>query len=66
MNICYAGLDALAKRGDPKLMDGDLPAMSDQKDVVRNTAAGAVIKLSGVADAVKRPKPARPAPKKKG
>jgi HEAT repeat protein len=41
-----AALDAIAKRGDPKLLSGIVPLMFDEKDVVRYNAAAAVIKLS--------------------
>ena len=41
-----AALEAIAKRGDPQLLDGILPAMKDDNNSVRFTAAAAVIRLS--------------------
>ena len=48
-----AALDAIAKRGDAKLLKAAVPAMEDDKDIVMYTAAAAVIELSG------RPNPPR-------
>ena len=50
-----AALEAIAKRGDPQLLDGILPAMNDENNSVRFTAAAAVIHLSKLA-AAKTPK----------
>jgi HEAT repeat protein len=44
-----ATLEAIAKRGDPKLLDGIAPAMKDDNTSVRCTAAAAVIRLSTLA-----------------
>jgi HEAT repeat protein len=44
-----AALEAIAKRGDPQLLDGILPAMMDENNSVRCTAAAAVIRLSTIA-----------------
>ena len=49
-----AALEAIAKRGDPQLLDGIIPAMADDNTAVRCTAAAAVIRLSTLADAKKR------------
>jgi HEAT repeat protein len=46
-----AALEAIAKRGDPQLLDGILPAMKDDNTSVRCTAAAAVIRLSALAAA---------------
>ena len=56
-----AALEAIAKRGDPQLIDGILPAMNDENNSVRFTAAAAVIHLSTLATA----KTAREAKEKK-
>ncbi len=44
-----AALEAIAKRGDPQLLDGILTAMTDDNTSVRCTAAAAVIRLSTLA-----------------
>jgi HEAT repeat protein len=44
-----AALEAIAKRGDPQLLDGITPAMMDDNTSVRCTAAAAVIRLSALA-----------------
>lgn len=44
-----AALDALAQRGDRRLVPKIEPAMDDQRDAVRYTAAAAVVRLSGPA-----------------
>jgi HEAT repeat protein len=44
-----AALEALARRGDPRLLDDVLPAMRDDNTAVRCTAAAAVIRLSTIA-----------------
>lgn len=46
-----AALEAIAKRGDPQLLDGIFPAMMDNNTSVRCTAAAAVIRLSTLASA---------------
>src|SRR3982074_2823957 len=56
-----AALEAIAKRGDPQLLDGISPAMNDENNSVRFTAAAAVIHLSTLASA----KTAREAKEKK-
>jgi HEAT repeat protein len=43
-----AALEAIAKRRDPGLMEKIVPAMDDNKEVVRYTAAAAVISLSAI------------------
>jgi len=45
-----AALEAIAKRGDPQLIDGIAPAMLDDNTSVRLTAAAAVVRLSTIAD----------------
>ncbi len=51
-----AALDAIAKRGDPQLLNGIVPAMSDENEAVRCTAAAAVIRLTTVAAPTARKK----------
>ena len=51
-----AALEAIAKRGDPKLLDGVVPVLMDDNTSVRCTAAAAVIRLSTLA-AASRKKP---------
>jgi hypothetical protein len=41
-------LDAIAERGNPSLLEEIVPAMSDHKDLLRDIAAAAVIRLSTV------------------
>ena len=45
-----AALEAIAKRGDPKLLDSIVPAMMDDNTSVRCTAAAAVIRLSTITE----------------
>jgi hypothetical protein len=45
-----SALLAIAKRGDPQLLDAIVPALSDKNGVVRCTAAAAVIRLTTVAE----------------
>ena len=45
-----SALLAIAKRGDPRLLDAIVPALSDKNRVVRYTASAAVIRLATVAD----------------
>jgi HEAT repeat protein len=45
-----AALEALAKRGDPKLLPDILPTMKDDNISVRCTAAAAVIRLTAISD----------------
>jgi hypothetical protein len=42
-------LEAIAKRGNPILLADIVPAMSDKKDIVRYSAAAAVLRLSRLA-----------------
>jgi len=49
-----AALEAIAKRGDPQLLDGILPALMDENTSVRCAAAAAVIRLSTIADATQK------------
>jgi HEAT repeat protein len=44
-----AALDAVAKRGDPKLLKPVIAAMEDDKEIVMYTAAAAVVHLTDVA-----------------
>jgi HEAT repeat protein len=44
-----AALDALARRGNPAVIDRIEPAMSDDKDAVKYTAAAAILHLNDVA-----------------
>jgi HEAT repeat protein len=62
-----AALNAIAKRGDPKLMKAAEEALQDEKEEVQFSAAAAVIRLSDIAEGRGAPaKPAaKPAPKKK-
>jgi HEAT repeat protein len=53
-----AALEAIAKRGDPKLLDGIVPTMMDDNTSVRCTAAAAVIRLSTITE-TSRKKPLR-------
>jgi hypothetical protein len=48
--VRVAALDAIARRGDPKLLREAEGAMSDGKAAVRYTAAAAVIRLTAVAE----------------
>jgi hypothetical protein len=48
-----AALEAIAKRGDPQLLDSIVPAMQDENTSVRCTAAAAVILLSTLAASAK-------------
>jgi HEAT repeat protein len=52
--IKTAALEAIAKRGDPQLLDGILPALMDDNTAVRCTAAVAVIRLSTLADRINK------------
>jgi HEAT repeat protein len=45
-----AALDALARRGNPTVIDRIAPALSDQKDSVKYTAAASIVHLSDVAE----------------
>src|ERR1700727_2995621 len=46
---CPVGaVEAIAKRGDPALLANIVPAMSDKKDIVRYSAAAAVLRLSRI------------------
>jgi HEAT repeat protein len=44
-----AALDAIAYRNDPGLITAIVPMMNDDKDVIRYTAAAAVVRLSKIA-----------------
>ena len=52
--VRVAALDALARRGDPALIRDIEPHTTDEKDIVRYTAAAAIIRLSSL--------PPRPSP----
>jgi HEAT repeats len=63
-----AALNALAKRGDPKLIKAPEDGLTDEKEEVQYSAAAAVIRLSDIAEhertaPAKRP-PAKRSPKK--
>ena len=63
-----AALEAIAKRGDPALLDGILPAMKDDNTSVRCTAAAAVIRLSAIEGgktAAAKPSAEKAAPEKR-
>jgi hypothetical protein len=45
--VRMAALDSLARRGDPTVIPQIVAKLHDDKDVVRYTAAGAIIRLSG-------------------
>lgn len=45
-----ACLDALARRGNPAVIDRIAPALSDEKDSVRYTAAASIVHLGDVAE----------------
>jgi hypothetical protein len=47
-SVRAAAVEAIAKRGDPALLANIVPAMSDKKDIVRNSAAAAVLRLSRI------------------
>ena len=49
-----AALEAIAKRGDPKLLDSIVPALMDDNTSVRCTAAAAVIRLSTISEAPRK------------
>jgi HEAT repeat protein len=51
-----AALDALARRGNPAVIDRITSAMSDDKDPVKYTAAAAIVHLNDVAERRKRRK----------
>jgi HEAT repeat protein len=64
-----AALNALAKRGDPKLIKPAEDGMQDEKEEVQYSAAATVIRLTNIAEhpAAQERKPAKKAaPKKKG
>jgi len=63
--VRMAALDSLARRGDPSVVPQILPQLKDEKDVVRYTAAGAIIHLSQLKSAAPAPKPVTPRTKKK-
>jgi HEAT repeat protein len=48
--VRVAALDALARRGNPAVIDRIAPAMADDKDAVKYTAAAAILHLSDVAE----------------
>jgi HEAT repeat protein len=49
-----AALEAIAKRGDPQLLNGILHAMTDDNTSVRYTAAAAIIRLMTIANGGKK------------
>jgi len=49
-----AALEALAKRGDPAVLDTVSLCMSDKKDAVKYTAAAAVLRLTAIKEAGRR------------
>ena len=60
-----AALNALAKRGDPKLIKAAEDSLQDQKEEVQYSAAAAVIRLSNIAEHPEAPAKRPPAAKKK-
>ena len=58
-----AAFDAIARRGDPILLDAAEAGLQDDKDQVRISAAAAVIRLHDIQSQPK-PEPKKPAPKK--
>jgi HEAT repeat protein len=54
-----AALNALAKRGDPKLIKAAEDSLQDEKEEVQYSAAAAVIRLSDIAEKGARHSPAR-------
>lgn len=62
-----AAFDAIAKRGDPALLDAAGAGLQDEKDQVRISAAAAVIRLHDIQSQpkpeVKKPEVKKPAPK---
>jgi len=63
--VRMAALDSLARRGDPSVVPQIMPQLDDEKDVVRYTAAGTIIRLSQVKPAATQTKPPAPKSKKK-
>ncbi len=59
-----AALNALAKRGDPKLIKAPEDGLTDEKEEVQYSAAAAVIRLSDIAEQGARHAPARHGRKK--
>jgi len=45
-----AALEAIAKRGDPALLESAAQEMSDKKDIVRFSAAATVLHLTCIAE----------------
>jgi len=60
-----AALNALAKRGDPKLIKAAEESLTDEKEEVQYSAAAAVIHLSNIAEHPETPAKRPPAAKKK-
>jgi HEAT repeat protein len=48
--VRVAALEAVARRGDPAYIGKIAPAMSDEKDPVRYTAAAAVVRLAAISE----------------
>ena len=63
--VRMAALDSLARRGDPSVVPQIMPQLDDEKDVVRYTEAGTIIRLSQVKPAATQTKPPAPKSKKK-
>jgi len=63
-----AALNAIAKRGDPKLIKAAEEGLQDEKEEVQYSAAATVIRLTNIAEhpAAERKPAKRPAPRKKG
>jgi HEAT repeat protein len=63
-----AAFDAIARRGDPILLNAAEAGLQDDKDLVRISAAAAVIRLHDIQSQpkpeVKKPAPKKPASKK--
>lgn len=63
--VRMAALDSLARRGDSSVVPQIMPQLNDEKDVVRYTAAGAIIHLTQLKTAAPAPAPKTAAPKNK-
>ena len=62
--VRMAALDSLAHRGDPTVIPQIMPQLGDEKDLVRYTAAGAIIRLSQAKPAATQTKPTTKSKKK--
>ena len=46
--VRVAAVDSLARRGDPAVLGAIDPRLDDEKDIVKYTAAAAIIHLNGI------------------